>query len=267
MIKIKIESKSKSKKMTTLNLIFILIGFLLSSSYASSDLEKNFKEANNQFLSGDYQKSIELYEKLLSDGFSGASLHYNLANAYYRIGKIGLAILHYEKAKKFLPKDENINHNLNFVKLQTKDKVEKLPEFFVFELWENALAIFNANQLTIISYVFFLIILISVLTYIISKNYNTRRISFYSIFIALIIFVISTVLLTVRLNRDYNVKYGVIISASVVVKSSPDPFSKDSFIIHEGLKVKIEDKIDNWLKIRLEDGKVGWLDKNSLGVI
>jgi tetratricopeptide (TPR) repeat protein len=253
--------------MTTLNLIFILIGFLLSSSYASSDLEKNFKEANNQFLSGDYQKSIELYEKLLSDGFSGASLHYNLANAYYRIGKIGLAILHYEKAKKFLPKDENINHNLNFVKLQTKDKVEKLPEFFVFELWENALAIFNANQLTIISYVFFLIILISVLTYIISKNYNTRRISFYSIFIALIIFVISTVLLTVRLNRDYNVKYGVIISASVVVKSSPDPFSKDSFIIHEGLKVKIEDKIDNWLKIRLEDGKVGWLDKNSLGVI
>lgn len=263
---IKSKSKIESKKRAQLILIFLII-FLFSSTYASSDVGKIFKEANNQFLSGDYQKSIESYEKLLSEGYSGASIHYNLANAYYRIGKIGLAILHYEKAKKFLPKDEDINHNLNFVKLQTKDKVEKLPEFFVFELWENALAIFNANQLTIISYVFFLIILLSVLTYIISKNYNIRRLSFYSIFIALIIFVFSTVLLTVRLNRDYNLKYGVILSSSVVVKSSPDPFSKDSFIIHEGLKVKIEDKIDNWLKIRLEDGKVGWLDKNSIGVI
>lgn len=267
MIKSKNKSKNKVNGIFRLNLIALLIILLFYSTYAESYLERNFKNANNQFLSGDYQKSIELYEKLLSEGYSGASLHYNLANAYYRVGKIGLAILHYEKAKKFLPNDEDINHNLNFVRLQTKDKVEKLPEFFVFELWENVLAIFDADQLTIISYVFLLIILTSVLTYIISKNYNTRRISFYSIFIALIIFVFSTIILTVRLNRDYNVKYGVILSASVVVKSSPDPFSKDSFIIHEGLKVKIEDNIDNWVKIRLEDGKVGWLDKKSLEVI
>ncbi|MEE9449119.1 MAG: hypothetical protein V3V72_03635, partial [Ignavibacteriaceae bacterium] len=55
----------------------------------------------------------------------------------------------------------------------------------------------------------------------------------------------------------------IIVIQSVTVKTSPDIKSTDTFIIHEGLKVKLENKLDDWVKIRLADGKMGWLlDEN-----
>ncbi|NUM63623.1 MAG: hypothetical protein HUU44_16050, partial [Ignavibacteriaceae bacterium] len=43
-----------------------------------------------------------------------------------------------------------------------------------------------------------------------------------------------------------------------------DQGSTDAFVIHEGLKVNLEDKIDNWVKIKLADGKVGWVENEAV---
>ena len=69
-------------------------------------------------------------------------------------------------------------------------------------------------------------------------------------------------LLIVKINRVEKVKSGVIVEHAVTVKSSPDPKSTDAFVIHEGLKVNLEDHLDNWIKIRLADGKIGWIENS-----
>ena len=245
-------------------LLFLLISVKILPLSNPSEM---IKKGNEYFLSGDYQKSIEVYEKLIADGFKGASLYFNLGNAYYRVGKIGLSILYYEKAKQFSPNDEDINHNLNFVRLQTKDKIEKLPAFFLFDWWEVLLSNLHINQLTVFSYLFFLISLIAITIYVLSNDLKVKRISFYSIFVSVTILIISVSFLILKLHREEKLKYGVLITSSTFVKSSPDPESKDVFIIHEGLKFKIEDKIENWYKIKLDDGKVGWIDKSQAGII
>ena len=74
-------------------------------------------------------------------------------------------------------------------------------------------------------------------------------------------------MLVVKLNKEYNVKDGILVETAVVVKSSPDFSSKDSFQIHEGLKVRVEDHVDDWVKIRLNDGKIGWINEKSIGII
>ena len=66
---------------------------------------------------------------------------------------------------------------------------------------------------------------------------------------------------------ENNIKNGIIVETSVIVKSAPDNSSKDEFSIHEGLKVRLEDKVDDWVKISLSDGKVGWIIEKSLGII
>jgi hypothetical protein len=38
-------------------------------------------------------------------------------------------------------------------------------------------------------------------------------------------------------------------------------------VIHEGIKFRIEDQVKNWVKIKLADGKVGWLTENSFDLI
>jgi uncharacterized protein YgiM (DUF1202 family) len=39
------------------------------------------------------------------------------------------------------------------------------------------------------------------------------------------------------------------------------------FVLHEGTKVKIERRTNEWLEIKLVDGKTGWLTKDNLEVI
>ncbi|MCW8803540.1 MAG: SH3 domain-containing protein, partial [Ignavibacteriaceae bacterium] len=80
----------------------------------------------------------------------------------------------------------------------------------------------------------------------------------------LTVFLLVISLLIVKVNKEENVIEGVVIEQSLTVKSSPDMKSTDAFVIHEGLKVNLEDKLDNWVKIRLADGKVGWIENSAV---
>ena len=51
----------------------------------------------------------------------------------------------------------------------------------------------------------------------------------------------------------------VVIATIATAKNSPDPQSSDAFVIHAGLKVRVTDAIGEWIRIRLVDGKVGWV--------
>jgi len=80
----------------------------------------------------------------------------------------------------------------------------------------------------------------------------------------LVIFLIAVSLLIVKINREETVIGGVVIEQTITVKTSPDIKSTDAFVIHEGLKVNLEDQLDEWVKIRLVDGKVGWVENDSV---
>ncbi|MCX6275765.1 MAG: SH3 domain-containing protein [Bacteroidetes bacterium] len=49
---------------------------------------------------------------------------------------------------------------------------------------------------------------------------------------------------------------------SAYVKSSPGENNTDLFLLHEGTRVDILDAYENWVKIRIANGSIGWL-KNS----
>jgi len=247
-----------------INKIFLLI---IISSLAKADSNSIMQTANEYYKNNRYQLAIEEYNKLLLDGFEGTSLYYNLGNAHYRLGKVGYAILYYEKALKLSPNDEDVKHNLALAKLNLKDKVDTLPPFFIFNLWEGLLAVFSVTGWTIIVYVIFILVLMVFVVYFFSRSVTEQRISFFTGIGLTVILLLTVALLIVKMNKEFNTKDGIIIETSVIVKSSPDYSSKDSFQIHEGLKVRIEDNVDDWVKIRLDDGKIGWITEKSLGII
>ncbi len=246
--------------------IIVLTIFIFVSSMRA-DVNSVMQKGNELYKNNQYQLAIDEYNKLINQGYEGVSIYYNLGNAHYRLGKIGFAILYYEKALKLSPTDEDIKHNLALAKLGMKDKVDTLPPFFIFNIWEGLLAAFSVSSWTIIAYIVFILLLISVIAYFFSRSVNQQRISFFTeagIFVVLILIII---LLMVKMNKEFYIKNGIIVESSVTVKSSPDKSSKDEFILHEGLKVRLEDKVDNWVKIRLDDGKIGWILENNLGEI
>ena len=51
------------------------------------------------------------------------------------------------------------------------------------------------------------------------------------------------------------------------IKSEPNVSSQQVFVIHAGTKVSVLDQLDEWNKIKLADGKTGWIQKNELKLL
>ena len=67
---------------------------------------------------------------------------------------------------------------------------------------------------------------------------------------------------------DLNSRTSAIVTAEITtVKNSPDAKSSDAFVLHGGVKVQITDSVSDWMKIRLVDGKVGWMEKGAAEII
>ena len=250
------------------NFIKICVLFLLIIQVISaSQVDDLMKHGNEEYKNGNYQNAIVNYEKLVHEGYQGTSLFYNLANAYYKENQIGYAILNYERALKLSPKDDDIQHNLAIANAKTVDRINTLPEFFIFQIWESVLSFFPISGWTYFTYFLFILILLSAGIFFFTKNSLMQRYSFLGGLVILVLFILSTVILSININRELNVKNGIIVAQTVSAKLSPDTKSNDAFVIHEGLKVRMEDKVDNWVKIRLNDGKVGWLPQDDVGQI
>ena len=64
---------------------------------------------------------------------------------------------------------------------------------------------------------------------------------------------------TKKYNQNINVKEAIIYSSVINVMSAPSEQSTNLFSLHIGTKVKIEDQIENWVNIRIANGKKGWV--------
>jgi tetratricopeptide (TPR) repeat protein len=261
MLKKILQGEMISNKLFFTVLISTLFFIIVCSVVVASQTEDTLQKGNTYYREGAYDKAIEAYKKLVDEGYIGTSLFYNLGNANYRIGKIGYAILYYEKALELSPSDEDVKHNLDFAHLSTVDRIQPLPRFFLFDWWEVLLGLFSDNGWAYVVLVFYLLVILLAGAYSYSKSVKQQKIFFLSSIAGLFLLAFSISLLVIKVNRGATFKSGVIVEQAVTVKFSPDPKSTDAFVIHEGLKVNLEDQLDKWVKIRLADGKVGWVEQ------
>jgi uncharacterized protein YgiM (DUF1202 family) len=80
-----------------------------------------------------------------------------------------------------------------------------------------------------------------------------------------LLFLLSSGWLWDRLNA-VDQKQGVVLVEEVSVTSAPTTGSSTLFVIHEGTNGTILDATDAWYKIRLADGKTGWVQHEVLGI-
>lgn len=70
------------------------------------------------------EESIELLDRMIDEyGVENASIHYNIANAYALMDRLGRAIEHYRIAQRLAPKDAQVADNLAFVRGRVPDRL------------------------------------------------------------------------------------------------------------------------------------------------
>ena len=63
-------------------------------------------------------------------------------------------------------------------------------------------------------------------------------------------------------------EWGIVMVEEVAVRSAPA--AEDDltlFRIHEGTKVRLDQQAEPWTEVVLEDGRVGWVPSEVLGII
>ena len=75
--------------------------------------QTTFEQANAAFAQKDYGRAAGDYQAILTQQGFSAPVLFNLANDYYLDGKLGLAILNFERAQLLAPDDADIALNLH----------------------------------------------------------------------------------------------------------------------------------------------------------
>lgn len=245
------------------NLFFIIIIFaLLNTNYARANSEK-LDSATNYYLNSNFDSAIIIYNQFINENISSSELYYNLANCYYNTNDIANAIYYYEKALILSPNDKDITHNLQIANAAVQSKVEQIPEFFYISWYKTILNLFNSNSWSYISICLFIATLLSIALFLFSKQIILKKTGFTIACISLILSIISLIFANNQADNIIHNKYAIVFD-TCLVKSSPAEDGNNQFEISKGLKVEIIDSVNNWLNIKLEDGKQGWIQSNNV---
>lgn len=249
-------------------IFFVCAGLLLGVPTAAAQApEQKFQQANMAYQTGQLSEARDLYESILADGYVSAELYYNLGNACYRNGQLSRAILFFERARRLTPDDEDLQHNLLLANMMITDRIEPTPRLFFWEYWDGVKGAFSIAQVTWLTYLAYVAVLALLTLMVLGRRYALRRAGLIGAAAMGLVCLLLIVVLVAKVG-DLNATDEAIVMAQIAtVKNSPDEKSTDAFVLHGGVKVWITDRVSEWAKIRLADGKVGWIERSAIEVI
>jgi tetratricopeptide (TPR) repeat protein len=224
--------------------------------------------ANVAYQEGDWQGAIDAYEAVRSAGFESAGLYYNLGNAYFKAGELGQAILAWERALQRSPGDADTRANLTLARELTADAIEPLPDFWLFSVISWWVDLLPRTLLITVVAVGWLALAGGAVLRILARAPGMGRVGRWLVAAGAV-----TVLLmgTNLVAREFGVgraERAIILAETVPVRSAP---AEDDdlvlFQVHEGTRVRIEQRTGAWAEVVLDDGKVGWLPLGAMDVI
>lgn len=239
-----------------IKIIFSLI--LINLSIYAEDINKAYELYKNN----EYNKALNILLSFEKRNLIDDELYYNIGNCYYRINKPGLAIYYYEKALLENKLNNYAVENILFIKKQLPNQITPLPSFFAYYIVDNINKYISINFLSILTVILLLLLLFFIFLILYQKN-DGKRVKYYKITTIFLSFALFATILILFTSYYYNIVLtkGIIIN-NTTIYTSPSESSKSEKLLGEGNKFIVEDNVSNFLKVRLEDGSIGWIKKD-----
>jgi tetratricopeptide (TPR) repeat protein len=246
-------------------LLYIIV--LLTTLIGNAQNEALFNRATDAYNNGDFQKAIEYYNEILDNGQHSAALYFNLGNAYYKLNQIAPSIYNYEKALILSPNDPEIKNNLSYARNMTLDAIEVIPETGLARIYNSITGVLTFDQWSYVGIVFMILFVLLYIAFYYFKYAMRKRIAFVASVISLLISAMAVVFAFVQYNDFMSDQPAIVFDSEVQIKTEPNERSEPLFVLHEGTKVKVLDELNDWKKIRIADGKTGWVTSKSIKLL
>jgi type IV secretory pathway VirB2 component (pilin) len=190
-----------------------------------------------------------------SPRYSASGL-YNLANAYARAGKPGLAVLDYERAALLAPNDPDIRANLEYVRASAHVPIEPPNRFTrigqavspTFAAWLGVVGIALVGAMLLAKRVV--------------PRLRWARAGGMLIGVAMIAMAASNaMLLWPRMHE------AVVLVNQTPARVSPVPMGDTAFVLSEADTVTITAKYGDFILVRTRGGLSGWVARANVGAV
>jgi hypothetical protein len=193
-----------------------------------------------------------IHSQTNEDGYSAANL-YNLANSYARQGKLGMAVLNYERASLLSPNDPDIEANLKYVRAASHVPD---PPRNAFDRVARRLSPLAVSWIGIVG---FLLLGLSVLAAQLSRGRAWMRRAAFIVGVSMMALpVCDGIALWPTLHE------GVVIGAATPVRVSPVPMGDSLFVLPVAETVNITAEHEGFLLIKTRSGQTGWVSRAAV---
>ncbi len=245
----------------------LVLGLILLTQQSFVSPQDVFRRAEEAYREGRYAEAAEQYESLRSQGIEDGALSYNLGNAYAKSGRLGLAILHYERALRRMPGDSDTKANLEFANALITDVVERpdLPSYVVWvvDLYRALEPDYCAGLLSL-SFLFGG----AVVTVLLLGRWPSLRTPAITVLvIAGFVALVSAGLLAAKFTAASERVEAVVLVSATDVRSGPGETNPQLAEIHEGLKLSVLGTREDWLQVGLPNGITGWVRAGDVETI
>lgn len=238
-------------------------GFLSAAAEKAETPAQSFYLANADYAKQNYAKAVEGYLKVLDAGIESGNLYYNIGNGFFKLGKIGYAILCYERARRLIPADSDLKSNLNYARSLVEDGLSQIPrKRFLARMIERPFESFNLNSIVAIGTVLYTLIIIIVVLNMVSPAF-ARKSKVFLMTVG-VVFFFNLAAFGIRYYEEEILKYGIVMQKGVECKYEPIDQSTTYYRLGEGNIVRVIKTRDDWRQIRSLDGKIAWVKKDQV---
>jgi len=227
-----------------------------------------YQEGNRLYQEGDFEEALASYLRLVEAGFQSGEVYYNVGNTYFKLGELAQAILYYERARRLLPGDQDVQANLDLTRSLTVDEIDPLPRFWLFSAVDWWVGLLPRTLLIAVVAASYLVGTGAVLLLILKRGVQVAAWGQRIALASAIVFLSFGLNLAVREFELGRAPEAVVLQPQVDVLSAPlNDETLTIFTVHEGTKVRIDRFSEEWAEVALEDGRVGWVPVGVLETI
>lgn len=252
----------------------LILGIIMLSEIMAANAQSLTQQADSAYMNDNFAKATELYLEIASSEGTSSDLYYNLGNSYYRQGKLGKAILYYEKALRLDPFNKDARANLEFVNNKITDEPGDRGMFISNTVNGFAQKV-PANVWTGIAIATFILLLGSIALYVFTSNIAVRKTGFFGGIILLAICVIANIFASIATRYSTSSDEAVIIVPSTLLSTSPrapKDRSEEALLLHEGTIVQIIDSVTTrmdstttkWYDVQVDNNNRAWINGNAI---
>ncbi len=229
----------------------------------ASTPDELFAKANGAYVENRFEEAAGTYETILKYGLKDPRVLYNLGNAYFKMGRLGPAILNYERGLRIDPADAEARDNLELARGRIRDRVPEAEIPFPIAVVQGMLRIAPPDRVAVLFLLTYFIAAVLGGALVLARSEFRRRALGYALLASAVLVVLSAsgLTITVRMNLE---PFGIVMQDRVDVRSGPAEDNTVLFTVHEGTRLQLRGRREGWYQVSLPNALSGWIPASSV---